>query len=33
MTTLMIFGAPEFVALIVLVIAYTWQTLCGEKWR
>ena len=27
MTTLMIFGVPELVALVVLVVAYTRQTL------
>ena len=33
MTTLVIFGAPELVAFIVLVVAYTRQTLRGEKLR
>ena len=33
MKTLWIFGAPELVTLIVLVIAYTRQTLRGEKLR
>ena len=31
MTTLMIFGVPELVALLVFAVAYTRQTLHGEK--
>ena len=33
MKVLWIFGLPEYVALFVLVVAYTRQTLRGEKLR